>query len=96
MAYTPVSVRKFDRIRKRLPSALRTEVDRQVRAICEDPALGKRKRGDLSGVFVHKFRLAGRLYLLAYWVDEKEEVVTLLALGGHEDFYRDLKQYLKS
>ena len=96
MPYTPVSVRNFDRIRKRLPSALRTEVDRQVRVICEDPTLGERKRRDLSGVFVHKFRLAGQLYLLAYWIDEAEELVTLLALGGHENFYRDLKRYLKT
>ena len=29
-------------------------------------------------------------------VDEQEEIVTLLALGGHENFYRDLKQYLKT
>jgi len=96
MPYTPVSVRNFDRIRKRLPFALRTEVDRQVRVICEEPTLGERKRSDLSGVFVHKFRLAGQPYLLAYWIDEVEEVVTLLALGGRENFYRDLKQYLKT
>jgi len=94
MAYTPVAVRNFDRIRKKLPSALRVEVDRQVRAICEHPTLGERKRSDLSGVFVHKLRLAGQLYLLAYWIDEAEQVVTLLALGGHEYFYRDLKRYL--
>jgi len=96
MAYTPVAVRNFDRIRKKLPSPLRNEVDRQVRAICEDPALGERKRSDLSGVSVHKFRLAGQLYLLAYWIDEAEEVITLLALGGHENFYRDLKRYLST
>jgi len=96
VAYTPVSVRNFDRIRKRLPSALRTEVDRQVRVICEDPTLGEPKRSDLSGVFVHRFRLVGQPYLLAYWVDEAEGVVTLLALGGHETFYRDLKRYLKA
>ena len=96
MAYTPVSVHNFDRIKKRLPAALRAEVDKQVRAICQAPPLGERKRSDLRGVLVRKFRLAGRLHLLAYWVDEDEEIVTLLALGGRENFYRDLKQYLKS
>lgn len=96
MPYTPVSVRNFDRIKKKLPPVLRDEVDKQVRAICQDPFLGERKRRDLSGVFVHKFRLAGQFHLLAYWVDEPEETVTLLALGGHENFYRDLKRYLKT
>lgn len=47
-------------------------------------------------MFVHKFRLAGQLYLLAYLIDEQDEIITLLALGGRENFYRDLKQYLKS
>jgi len=96
MAYTPVSVHNFDRTKKKLPAALRAEVDKQVRAICQAPTLGERKRSDLRGVFVHKFRLAGRLHLLAYWVDEQEEIITLLALGGHENFYRDLKHYLKT
>lgn len=96
MLYTPVSVRNFDRVKKKLPPALRSEVDKQVRAICEDPSLGERKRSDLSGVFVHKFRLAGQLYLLAYIVDEAKATVTLLALGGHENFYRDLKRYVKA
>ena len=54
------------------------------------------KRRDLSGVFVHKFRLTGQLYLIAYLVDDDAWEITLLALGGHENFYRDLKQYLKS
>jgi mRNA-degrading endonuclease RelE of RelBE toxin-antitoxin system len=93
--YTLVSVRNFDRIKKKLPPNLRTEIDDQVKAICRDPALGEEKKGDLRGVFVHKFRLIRQMYLLAYWVDESETTVTLLALGGHENFYRDLKLYLK-
>jgi len=32
------------------------------------------------------------LFLLAYEFDENE--VLLLALGAHENFYRDLKRYL--
>jgi hypothetical protein len=47
-------------------------------------------------VFVHKFRLVDQIYLLAYWPDAPAKTVTLLALGGHEDFYRDLKAYLKA
>ena len=96
MAFTPSAYPKFNRTKKKLPPTLRAEVDRQVGLICEDPMVGEQKRTDLSGVFVHKFRLAGQLYLLAYWVDEQEKTVTLLALGGHENFYRDLKRYMKA
>ena len=38
----------------------------------------------------------GRLYLLGYRVDEDGRTLYLLAVGGHENFYRDLKQYLKA
>lgn len=94
--HTAVSVHNFDSTRKKLPAALRAEIDKQVDAICGDPSVGANKTGDLQGVLVHKFRLAGRLYLLAYWPDEQEKTVTLLALGGHENFYRDLKRYLRT
>ena len=96
MAYTTNAFPKFNRTKKKLPVALRREVNRQVELICADPKAGEQKRSDLSGVFVHKFQLAGQLYLLAYLINADEEIVTLLALGGREDFYRDLKQYLKS
>ena len=96
MSFTARAYPKFNRTKKKLPPALKAEVNRQVQMICRTPGIGVKKRQDLSGVLVHKFRLAGQLYLLAYLVDEEEEVVTLLALGGRENFYRDLKQYLKS
>lgn len=96
MAFTPSAYPKFNRTKKKLPPTLRAEVDRQVDVICGNPLAGEPKRSDLSGVFVHKFRLGGRLYLLAYEVDELEQTVTLLALGGHDNFYRDLKRYMKT
>jgi len=96
VTYTPRAFPKFNRTAKKLPTALRAEVERQLDIICANPLAGEEKRSDLRGVFVHKFRLAGQLYLKAYLVDEREEAVTLLALGGHENFYRDLKAYLKA
>jgi len=94
VAYTPRAFPKFNQTAKKLPASLRAEVDKQVDVICANPLAGEHKRSDLRGVFVHKFRLAGQLYLMAYLVDEAEEAVTFLALGGHENFYRDLKRYL--
>lgn len=94
VAYTARAYPKFNRTAKKLPTALRAEVERQVDIICANPQAGEQKRSDLSGVLVHKFRLTGQLYLIAYLVDEREGAVTLLALGGHENFYRDLKRYM--
>jgi len=44
----------------------------------------------LAGVFVYKFKFSSKEFLLAYeWVPAKR---LLLALGMHENFYRDLKK----
>jgi len=47
-------------------------------------------------VRVHRFGFLGMLYLLAYEVDEGAKIIRIYAVGGHENFYRDLKEYLKS
>ena len=96
LPYKLFAVPKFKRIKKKLPSPLRTELDRQVRIICSNPRVGEAKTGDLQGVRVHKFNFLGQLYLLAYCVVESEGAIYFLAVGGHENFYRDLKKYFKS
>ncbi len=95
MPYHLLAVPKFNRVKKKLPAILRAKIDEQVRAISVNPSIGTSKVGDLSGVRVHKFNCMGQLYLLAYAVDEEAKTVCLLAVGGHENFYRDLKKYLK-
>jgi len=96
LPFEPLAVPKFKRIKKKLPGVLRDELDVQMRLICADPEIGQAKAGDLQGVRVHKFSCMGQLYLLAYTVDEANECIYLLAIGGHENFYRDLKNYLGS
>ena len=58
-------------------------------AISDTPSLGEAKVGDLSGVYFYKFKLNQQLTLLAYHFDDHE--ICLLNIGGHENFYRDLK-----
>ena len=96
MVYTPKMSSKFSSTKKKLPGNLRKAIDDQVRRICQDPSLGALKTGDLAVVRVHKFGFLGRLYLLAYEVDEVAKIVYIYAVGGQEIFYRDLKEYLRS
>lgn len=62
----------------------------------QHPETAEAKTGDLAGVAVHKLGHMGQLYLLAYEPDEQAQVIPLYAAGGRENFYRDLKAYLKS
>jgi mRNA interferase RelE/StbE len=74
---------------KRLHKQQKRELDEAVRAIAGDPAIGETKLGDLAGVRVHKFKMSRQVALLAYEIFETEGVIKLLALGSHENFYRD-------
>lgn len=75
---------------------LRNRINLIEDEIALNPYSGERKKGDLKEVFVKKFPLLGEEYLLAYEVNEKEREVIFLTIGGHENFYLDLKRYLKS
>ena len=80
-------VRRFQKQEKQI-------LDNQIRKIVEDPAIGQEKKGDLKGVFVHKFKLHATQYLLSYrFVGDNLE---LIMIGPHENYYRDLSSYLKN
>lgn len=70
-------------------------LDQAVKAVVSNPLLGEEKRGDLSGVFVHKFKLNNQETLLAYELRPdklKPATVVLLGVGPHESFYMQLKR----
>lgn len=69
--------------------AIEDEIDR----IKNNPAAGEVKKGDLAGFRVHKFKFHHQQYLLAYEIHANDIVVYMI--GTHENFYRDLKQYIK-
>lgn len=80
----------FARAYKRLHNNQKDAVDAAVLAITEKPEVGERKKGDLSGVYVHKFECVRQQFLLAYEYDPQTRV--LLLVGTHENFYRALKR----
>jgi hypothetical protein len=82
----------FRKAYKKLHANQKKDVDVAIHAIIADPVVGGNKIGDLAGVQVYKFKMAGQLTLLAYSYDGGALVLTLLALGSHENFYRDLKR----
>ncbi|MFW8566858.1 type II toxin-antitoxin system RelE/ParE family toxin [Orrella sp. 11846] len=77
---------------KKLHNNVVRDVDASIERVASDPTIGERKKGDLSALWVHKFRSQGQLYLLGYSLDEDVRLVYLEALGSHENFYRDLKR----
>lgn len=82
----------FKKAAKKLHANQKHDLDQAVREIMQDPGIGETKKGDLAGVQVYKFKMVDQLTLLAYRFEDKTITLTLLALGTHENFYRDLKK----
>ena len=86
--------RQFAKAVRKLHSNQKSDLDKAVQLLIADPMIGDSKAGDLEGVRVHKFKIVNQLNLLAYSYEDKILTLTLLAIGSHENFYRDLKQSL--
>lgn len=89
-----IQSRIFEQKVKKLSSSDKTELDKAVREVLAQPDIGEQKKGDLRTVFVYKFRIQKTLYLMAYRYNA--ETLELLMLGTHENYYKELKNYLKN
>lgn len=88
-----VQTNRFQKAYKKLHQNQLTAVNKAIRAVINDPGIGEQKKGGLSWLRVHKFKMLGQLFLLGYSVEKKNKIVlTLVDIGSHENFYRDLKK----
>jgi mRNA-degrading endonuclease RelE of RelBE toxin-antitoxin system len=95
MVLTVLTTASFDRIAKKLHSKDKKVLDEAVKEIAINPFVGEEKRGDLIGVFVHKFKLNNQDTLLAYKLQPDKQHPTefvLMSVGPHENFYTQLKR----
>ncbi len=82
----------FKKTVKRLNPNQKNDLDQAIRQIMDNPQVGDRKKGDLSFLRVHKFKMAKQLTLLGYSYEDGSIILELIALGSHENFYRDVKR----
>ena len=85
--------RLFEKKVKKMTKAEKEALDREIRNIAENINIDEEKKGDSKGVFVRKFKIKTNLYLLAYRKCGAD--LELVMIGSHENYYRDLKNYLK-
>jgi mRNA-degrading endonuclease RelE of RelBE toxin-antitoxin system len=81
MTYQAVQTRRFARQYKKLHDNIAADVDAAVDAVVNSPKIGDKKKGDLSALYVYKFRSQGQLYLLGYTIGEELKLVYLQAVG---------------
>jgi mRNA interferase RelE/StbE len=86
--------RSFEKKAKRMHKQEKEILDQEIRNIADNPSSGEEKRGDLRGIFVRKFKIKTIEYLLAYQLVGED--LELIMIGPHENYYRDLKKYLRN
>ncbi len=82
----------FKKTVKKLKPNQKKDLDTAVKELIENPNLGEQKKGDLVFLRVYKFKMNKQLTLLGYGFDDGTLTLELLALGSHENFYRDIKR----
>jgi len=87
---SPLFARKVKNFHKKQ----KEELDIQIKKILKNPELGQEKKGDLKGICILKFKVNDKQFLLSYRM--KHDVLELIMIGEHENYYRDLKGYLKT
>ncbi|MBP6148222.1 MAG: type II toxin-antitoxin system RelE/ParE family toxin [Candidatus Planktophila sp.] len=87
LLYTP----KFLKQLKKLNQNQKLHLDKAILQVASDPFIGTSKAHELSGIYIYKFRLINQEVLLAYRV-VSPDLVRLIKVGPHENFYRDLKR----
>lgn len=85
--------RSFAKKVKKFSKTEKSQLDDHIRLIIENPNIGTEKKGDLRGIFMHKFKVKTIQYLLAYRYTHK--TLELIMIGPHENYYRALKKSIK-
>lgn len=82
----------FKKAVKKLHKNQKADLDEAIKELMIDPLLGEQKKGDLAFLRVHKFSMVNQLTLLGYSYEDGTVTLELMALGSHENFYRDIKK----
>ncbi len=82
----------FKKAVKKLHKNQKADLDEAIKEVMIDPLLGEQKKGDVAFLRVYKFSMVKQLTLLGYSYEDGTVTLELMALGSHENFYRDIKK----
>ena len=94
ITYTPIAEKYFKKLKdKQLKRTFKEAIIR----IRENPDVGIAKTGDLSGIYSLDIKYGRINYELAYRVTQLEngDMVVVIMAGTRENFYKELKRYMK-
>ncbi|MDI3537431.1 MAG: mRNA interferase RelE/StbE [Eubacteriaceae bacterium] len=84
-------------LKKLKEKPLKAAFQRAVDEILKDPYIGEPETGDLSDVYCYDIYYNKTNYELAYTIIEEGNLAVVVILAGtRENFYEELKRYMKN
>ncbi len=91
--FLPAAERYFKKLRER---GLKEAYLSALEQLRQNPYTGKQKTGDHAGVYGCDVYYKGTNYEIAYRIYEQNgKLIVVILAGSRENFYRQLKQYMK-
>ncbi len=92
--YSPAATKYFKKIKDK---GLKKTFKEAVISIRKNPAIGQAKTGALGGLYCLDVYYNRTNYEVAYRVStlENGDIVVIIMAGTRENFYKELKRYLK-
>lgn len=83
-------------LRKVKESGFKKAFQEAIEKISSGPYIGEMKTGDLTGIYCYDIYYSKTNYELAYRIyDENGHMVVVILAGTRENFYEELKRYMK-
>ena len=91
----------FDKYFKKVKNqVLLDRILREMKRFCENPYIGKKKKGPLKDVYGHKFYHVRTLYVLSYKIikvrNETQKGIEFVKVIGRGDEYKGVERYVKT
>ena len=84
-------------IKKIKDKNLKKIIEEAINDIAEDYTIGEAKTGDLSGIYGYDVFYNKTNYEISYAVEEVDnKIIIVIMVGTREDFYNELKKYIKN
>lgn len=96
MTFTENQTPRFSRLYKKLGKRQLVALHEAMDQVIKNPSSGQQKVGDLSDLFVFKYKLGSEEWLVGYTFNTSKKEITWHAIGQHENFYRDAKRSRKA
>lgn len=91
--YLPPAEKYFKKIKDKKLKELFKEA---IKNISRDYSVGELKKGDLAGIYGYDVYYNKTNYEIAYTVEVvDDEVIVIIMAGTRENFYSQLKKYMK-